>query len=104
MGVGERILARLAEVEAVAIEARDSQPYDLTQPGGVGAEGMRLVRQSSAVDTLRWVAALRAVVELHSPDTDDLCQMGNYAYAPCPTLVMIAAIWGDAGDGAGGGL
>lgn len=100
MGVGERILARLAEVEAVALAAiHDS--YGVGEwAGDQGIATDAHIALNDPAHVLRWVAALRAVVELHM-SCDDVSYGDD---STCPELALIAAIWGDAGDGAGGEL
>lgn len=129
MGVGERILERLAEVEAEASK-RKGTAYETWhyEPDGLGRAGGRVVGNgaftevvndwhgSGFVDVaahialndpahvLRLVAALRAVVELHEPVDPCDAHDASMRSVPCDTLLAIAAIWADAGDGAGGEL
>jgi hypothetical protein len=44
--------------------------------------------------------AKRRIVELHSGDSDDMCQSyaGNYVYEPCPTLRALASVHADHPD------
>lgn len=121
--VREVILARLAEVEAVARAATPGPwaVYRTAESVNVGADhgdyanvvkrfdpdaeepNLHHIALNDPAAVLAWVAGIRAVVDLHGPPHDMSLLPDDYCGTcgrrqPCRTLRAIAAIWAPASE------